>query len=401
MPTANLLVEKTLPTDVEAPIFVPYFADGALKALLFELDTEATDDKIFIADFTNKDIKQLTTTLPFSDFLKWNVKPWRIVETKNKIIMYAVGARSGTLEVMKVVFDKNDETISVSSVKSITADFMTSWGAIAQSVIIGDTLYASDPNDTPHLHVVDLVNETYVNVDLSATLSYAPHPSFKISNIFKDSTHRQLMVLGHHLNGAPHYVMDINRLEIVATLQSAGGGSSRPLAGLPAVFTDEKIYPLPNGGVVGVSNDILFYDEHFNHLGTCDLASITDYANPIYGFSILARLTDGRYFSILAVSRNESTTLKIGRLCWLFLKSDFSYDSHYTIWEAPADKNRIWLANTCREYGNQTELPIIDLNNYKAYIYAVQTGNIHRLYEIDFSDLSIDEINPIAYLVYL
>ena len=401
MPTVNLLVEKQFDTGVETPIYVPYFHDGALKALAFELDTETTDDRIFIDDYTNKDIKQLTTTLPFSDFLKHTTKPWRIVETKNKIIMYVIGARSGTLEVMKVVFDKNDETITVSSVKSITADFVTRWEAIGGAVVIGDTLYTRDGEDIPYFHVVDLVTGTHVSVDLSAQFSYAVVPSFKVSNIFKNSTHRQLMVVGHHLNGEPHYVMDINRLEIVATLQSAGGGSSRPQAGVPAVFTDEKIYPLPNGGVVGASNDILFYDEHFNHLGTCDLAPITDYAQCTHGFSILARLTDGRYFAIGAVLRNESTTLKIGYLCWLFLKSDFSYDSHYVIYETPPDKNVVAIANAMREAGNQTELPIIDLNNYKAYIRLNLPNSVVRLYEIDFSDLSVDEVNSVAYLVYM
>jgi len=399
MPTAKLLVEKQFAENVEAPIYVPYFHGGALKALAFEFDTEATDDRIFIDDYTNKDVKQLTATLPFSDLIKWNAKPWRIVETKNKIIMYAVGARSGTLEVMKVVFDKNDETISVSSVKSITADFMTGWAAIAKAVIVGDTLYTRDGDDVPYFHVVDLVTGTHVSVDLSAQFDYAVTPSLKISNIFRDTTHRQLMVIGHHLNGDSHYVMDINRFEVVATLESAGGGSSRPLACCPAVFTDEKIYPLPNGGVVGVDNDILFYDEHFNYLGTCDLAPITDYAQCTEGFAILARLTDGRYFAIGAITRNESTTLKIGHLCWIFLKSDFSYDSHYVIYQAPPDTNKIDIDNAMREFGNQTELPIIDVRNYKAYIRVSLPNNVVRLYEIDFSDLDVDEINSYAYLI--
>ena len=271
---------------------------------------------------------------------------------------------------------------------------------LSDAIIIGDTLYAPDYSN-PILHTVDLINETAIDFDFSANFTYGPKPSLKISNVHVNTTHRQLMLVGEYYAGHAFRVIDINRGELYKTLDSTGGGSPRPLAGLPAVFTDEKIFPACNGGVAGVSNDIYFYDEHFNLLGTCDLASITDYADPIYGFSILARLTDGRYFAIGAIMRHESTTLKIGHLCWIFLKSDFSYDSHYVIWEAPADTINIWLANACREGGNQTELPIIDLNNYKAYIHAMRHGSVHRLYEIDFSDLSIDEINSMAYLVYL
>jgi len=406
MPTASKLLEKSMTAGVGANVFVPYFADGALKALSFCNLKDATETNlVFIADFTNKDIKQLSATQPYSDWLASFVKPWKVIETKNEIIIYCLAVRLNYLVILKVVFNKVDETVTISEYKSYNYTWLDETGEVRAGIVIGDTLYAGE-GDIGKMHVIDLISGTCVDVDLSANLSYMPKPSWKVVNIITDTTCRQVMFMGENVNGAPFYAFDMNRLEIVSELVSTGGGSSRALIGGLAVFGDKRIIPLTSGGVNNSDNDMVFYDEHINQLGTFDLAQIIDYPEAFYGFNLIAKLTDGRYFGIGSFhSKRADRADEFCRFAWVILGSNFAYDNHGVILETALGEWSLHGVNLSRDHGNQTQLPIIDLNNYKAYIWLQKqdtAGNItHYLYEVDFSDLSIDEINPIAYLVYL
>ncbi|OYT55253.1 MAG: hypothetical protein B6U76_06595 [Desulfurococcales archaeon ex4484_217_2] len=406
MPTASKLLEKSMTAGVGANVFVPYFSDGALKALSFCNLKDATETNlVFIADFTNKDIKQLTATQPYSDWLGSTVKPWKVIETKNEIIIYCLGVRANYLVILKVVFNKSDETATISEYKSYNFTWLDYVQELRAGIVIGDTAFLGEL-DVGTLHVVDLISGTCVNVDLSANLSYMPKPSWKVVNVILDSTCRQIMFMGENVNNAPFYAFDMNRLSVVSTLVSTGGGSSRALIGGLAVFEDKRIIPLSSGGVNNSDNDMVFYDEHLNNLGTFDLAQIIDYPEVTYGFNLIAKLTDGRYFGIGSFHKNVADRNdEFCRFAWVILGSNFAYDNHGVILETALGEWSLQGVNLSREHGNQTLLPIVDLNNYKAYIWLVKqdtAGNItHYLYEVDFSDLSIDEVNPIAYLVYL
>ncbi|RLF14654.1 MAG: hypothetical protein DRN06_06810 [Thermoprotei archaeon] len=403
MPTATKLVEKTL-APIGYAVFVPYMAGGALKALYFCVKTDVTEtDLIFVADFTNKDIKQLSATQPYSDWVGNYFKPWKIIETKNKIIIYGVTERSGYLVVLKVVFDKYDETVTISEYKSIALSWLDNGAEIKYSNVIGDILYIGDYNN-PILHAVNLVTGTDVSVDLSEYLTYVPFTSWKVLNVILDSTSRQIMILGEHYSGSSFYVFDINRLEIITTLPSTGGGSPRPCIGGLAVFGDERVIPLSSGAVECSDNDMDFYDEHLNKLGTFDLAQIIECPELLYGFNLVAKLTDGKYFGIGSFyAKLSGTENQYCRFCWVLLNSDFSYYSHEVILETSAGEYGLDGLNLSRSGGNITNLPIIDLNNYKAYIWLrkhdVNGIDTHYLYEVDFSDLSVDEINSVAYLI--
>ncbi|RLF14655.1 MAG: hypothetical protein DRN06_06815 [Thermoprotei archaeon] len=403
MPTATKLLEKTLaPTGYG--VFVPYMAGGALKALFFCVEGNATEtNRIYIADFTNKDIKQLTASQPYSDFLGPYFKPWKIIETKNKIIIYGVTERSGYLVILKVVFNKYDETLTISEYKSISLTWLDNGSEICHSNVIGDILYIGDYNN-PILHAVNLVTGTDVSVDLSEYLTYIPYTSWKVVNIITDTTSRQLMLMGEHYAGNPFYVFDINRLEIITTLPSTGDGSPRPLIGGLAVFGDERVIPLTTGGVEGADNDMDFYDEHLNKLGTFDLAQIINYPDARCGFNLIAKLTDGKYFGIGSLrSMVSGKENQYCRFYWVFLNSDFSYYSHEVILETSAGEYALDSPDLSGDAYNITNLPIVDLINYKAYIWLrkVDVNGIHThyLYEVDFSDLSVDEINSFAYLI--
>jgi len=403
MPTATKLLEKTVTNYAGHCLIVPYIAGGALKVLSFCIKKDATEtDEIFVADFTNKNIKQLTASQPHSDYLGHVVKPWKIIETKNKIIIYCTAPRSGYLVVLKVVFDKYDETVTISEYKSIALSWLDSLYGHRSSIIIGDINYIGDYNN-PILHAVNLVTGTDVSVDLSEYLTYVPFTSWKVVNIISDTTSRQLMILGEHYAGNPFYVFDMNRLEIITTLPSTGGGSPRPLIGGLAVFGDKRILPITSASVDDVDNDMDFYDEHLNKLGTFDLAQIIEYPQLYYGFNLIAKLTDGKYFGIGSFNKETAKENVYCRFCWVLLNSDFSYYSHEVILETALGEYALWGLNLARDYGNQTSIPIIDLNNYKIYVWLQKedtAGNItHYLYEVDFSDLSVDEINSVAYLI--
>jgi len=344
------------------------------------------DGKVRIWNLTDKTLTFIEETED-PNKLSWHSRliDWKM-KTNSTVIFRALHARSGLLVIERVEADLSALTASRTEESTISLSWLDKPGEISHATTIPPRLIVMGEEDpTANLHYVDLEtgDDNYWDTGFG---SYQPWPSPKFV-VRNDDIY---MALGKHLSGSIHMYVKLYSHTIV-DLESAGGGSPRPMIGGKSWFYDELLFPLTNGGVQDKDNDILIYDDSFTKIGTIDLAGITgwSYNDAMCGFNIYAKKSDGGYYMLLGVMDDCETYATKYRLYHVELNSTFGVVSSSLLFE------RDWryvAENMNSDYTDWNNVPIVDHNAKKMYIVGSYTDVSESspyswIAEIDLSDV--------------
>ena len=323
--------------------------------------------------------------------------------------MYVWTIRTGYdtgISIYKVLFDIQSHARSATLAK-----FVLLTGKMAEVWLDDETgfstmwqnryLIMNQPgNYEEYLYRVDLITGAVINI--SKTPAYFWRPSEKIAT---RSDGIDYMVLGRHLAGSEHWLLNLNTFDWLVEMNDDQGGSPNSQIN-PYRSGSTWLIPMTASTVVSTNNTIKWYDSRtLTQVGETGfplndangqfrddlIAYPNQWFNWPYGMAIIAKTTDNKYFAIGNVNQAfawfllDGTTLNLVEYGIL---SDVASDWYRAI-------------NIYADQNDATNWPIVNMQEEKVY-FMTKVGwgtNWLDLWEIDFSVLNIDpstwnELNP-------
>lgn len=211
------------------------------------------------------------------------------------------------------------------------------------------------------------------------------------------------VLVGRHLAGDNHYVLDVYAKTLTAITDSAvNGDSPNPMILNPLYTRSRLLYPSTGVTVVDALANIVWFDEDFNLLGKTDMSVIYSYCKT-HGGTILGLTPDG-YISILAqITNNHTNYASEWTIRYLEINpADWSIVTNTVLYVSNDEANRPFYFNQQRHYGDRLALALIDRESGKVYMtsrWKKEGATKGALVEIDISDITIDEWNMFNWLV--
>jgi len=406
MPTVSLLASlENVQQRGKHSAGVPVIVNNKPYLLTFGQESNGSILSVCLADIKGESVSQLNADTGRT-FMDWFAKPWIVTVNQGKIYASILAFENGILDIFDAVIDPEAKTISTTLRKQISLPWMDGWPCAFYTRIVGRMAYIMDAG-TGVWHMVDLENDVDHDINTgSGTYDYQMSKiiMFRVRDEAGTKIVRPLMLIGRHLAGDPYRLYDCVRLEVVTELGSFGTGSPRVQLG-PAIFHDKFYLFLANGGAVNATNYIGIVDgDTLNEIFRTEIGSIVSGRNEAIGGIPLFRTGNNVYFLCLL------NTLKSGGgdVSAHLLKADLvnhTITNELTIRTDTIESDHGYNMGVFNE-GSHMPGVYLDPRSKKAYfVYRIDnwsvTPNLQSfyLYELDFSDMDVDEYN--ALLNYL
>jgi len=251
----------------------------------------------------------------------------------------------------------------------------------------------------PYLWYIDPRDGTLVDKWDTGFGSYNPRISGK-AIAYGDG----LKVLcGRHLQGDPHYVLDVYAKTITAITNSdVGADSPQPMILNPLYTRSKLLFPSTSCHVIDQLAKIVWFDEDLNLLGKTDTSVIYSSCKT-YGGTILGLTSDDYIAMIVALMNNHTNYASEWSIRYLEINpADWSIVTNTVLYVSNDSNNRPFYFNQSRQYSDRLALALVDRENRKVYMTArwkVAGDKKGALLEVDVSDISIKEWNMYNWLI--
>jgi len=396
MPSINITY---LDRDIQQDVWFPVKYKGKIYYIGYQPTSPVDGNSCVVIDVKNKTANYIDVGDPDASGPRCRLIEYTLKETK--VIFRVVYGLSGVAKIRCSEIEIDLETMTGTRTtlwEYEDADFYIPPDLSKGQVLSRKFLLLAIPNK-PYLWYIDARNGTLIDKWNTGFGEFNPRVSGKA--IARGDGLKVL--IGLHLAGGNHYVLDVYGKSVTEITNSdVGTDSPDPLILNPLYTRSKLLFPSSSCHVVDQLAKIVWFDEDFNLLGKTDTSVIYSSCKT-HGGTLLG-ITGGDTIAMIAQLTNNHTNyatewsiryLEIDPSTWNIVTNTVLYVSNDS-------NNRPFYFNQSRQYSDKLSLAIVDREKRKVYMtsrWMVAGNKRGALVEIDISDISMREWNMFNYLI--